>query len=393
VTDQAGPVRPPPKIGYNDSRASTTGELPRANAIGDSDTTVDSADQSNERLDGGLEDSGVTRPKDTDVSSQSSGSVEVAAHQTREVANNTRKRKHRMEEDGLERAYFLRLAKEEEEEGRRAKRRLKHQKLIAEQDPNKSEKGDFGNEGLGESEKTYDSNVGEDSKRSMGILHETLVPDKEAIELEKSTRTVFLANVSILAITNKEAKKKLLEHMMSFVDSLPVSEDNRNKHKVESIRFRSTAYSKSGLPKKAAYVTKSLMDTTTKSTNAYAVYSTALAAREAVKRLNGTMILDRHLRVDGIAHPAKTDHRRCVFVGNLGFVDDESMIDQDGKNERKRSKVPSDIEEGLWRQFSKIGAVESVRVVRDKKTRVGKGFAYVQFQVSFHFSRLCAEQP
>jgi nucleolar protein 12 len=126
------------------------------------------------------------------------------------------------------------------------------------------------------------------------------------------------------------------------------------------------------------------MEATTKSTNAYVVYSTAFAAREAAKKLNGTMVLDRHLRVDGVAHPAKTDHRRCVFVGNLGFVDDESMMDQGGENERKRSKIPSDVEEGLWRQFSKAGTVESVRVVRDEKTRVGKGFAYVQFLVGLN---------
>merc|ERR1712093_630354 len=157
-------------------------------------------------------------------------------------------------------------------------------------------------------------------------------------------------------------------------------EDLEGKYKVESIRFRSTAYAGTALPKKAAFAKKELLSATTKSTNAYVVYSTAFAAREAVKKLNGTMVLDRHLRVDGVAHPAKTDHRRCVFVGNLGFVDDESMLDQGGENERKRSKIPSDIEEGLWRQFGKAGAVESVRVVRDEKTRVGKGFAYVQFE-------------
>ena len=210
--------------------------------------------------------------------------------------------------------------------------------------------------------------------------HETLAPDKDAIELEKSSRTVFLANVSTAAITDKKAKKTLLDHMASFLDSLPV-QDGKKKHKVESIRFRSTAYAGAGLPKKAAFATKNLMEATTKSTNAYVVYSTAFAAREAVKKLNGTMVLNRHLRVDGVAHPSKTDHRRCVFVGNLGFVDDESMMNQGGNNERKRSKIPSDVEEGLWRQFSKAGTVESVRVVRDEKTRVGKGFAYVQFQV------------
>jgi nucleolar protein 12 len=123
------------------------------------------------------------------------------------------------------------------------------------------------------------------------------------------------------------------------------------------------------------------MDSTTKSTNAYAVYSTKMAAREAVKRLNGTVVLGRHLRVDSVAHPAKVDHRRCVFVGNLGFVDDESKSpNADEDQPKKKNKPPSDVEEGLWVQFSKAGKVESVRVPRDAKTRVGKGFAYVQFE-------------
>ena len=46
-----------------------------------------------------------------------------------------------------------------------------------------------------------------------------------------------------------------------------------------------------------------------------------------------------------------------------------------------RERAPADVEEGLWREFGKAGTVESVRVVRDGKTRVGKGFAYVQFTV------------
>ncbi len=195
---------------------------------------------------------------------------------------------------------------------------------------------------------------------------------------------MFLGNVSTGAIRDKKMKKDLLSHLESFLDTLPIGPDNQ-KHKIESMRFRSTAYDNSALPKKAAYVTQALMDSTTKSTNAYVVYSTGVAAREAVKRLNGTIVLDRHIRVDGVAHPSKIDHRRCVFVGNLGYVDDENVIDQGGETIRKRSKMPSDVEEGLWRQFSKAGVVESVRVVRDEKTRVGKGFAYVQFQVCCAF--------
>lgn len=70
--------------------------------------------------------------------------------------------------------------------------------------------------------------------------------------------------------------------------------------------------------------------------------------------------MDRHIRVDSVAHPAEQDHKRCIFVGNLDFEAQE---------------------EKLWRYFASCGKVESVRIIRDSKTNVGKGFAYVQFEV------------
>ena len=185
-----------------------------------------------------------------------------------------------------------------------------------------------------------------------------------------------------MTIQSKASRRTLLDHLGSFLPELSSDQE----HKVVSLRFRSTAFADASLPKKAAFVKKDLLDATTKSTNAYVVYSTQIAAREAVKRLNATVVLDRHLRVDSVAHPSKVDHRRCVFVGNLGFVDDESNIqaneeEQGHAKKQKKSKPPSDVEEGLWRQFSTAGIVQSVRVVRDRATRVGKGFAYVQFEV------------
>lgn len=201
-------------------------------------------------------------------------------------------------------------------------------------------------------------------------------------ELSKANRTVFLGNVSTTAIESKSARKTLISHLSSFFDKLAAPKD-KTKHKLESIRFRSTPYA-SAIPKKAAFARKELMDATAKSTNAYAVYSTNLLAREAAKHLNGTVVLDRHLRVDEVAHPAKVDHHRCIFVGNLGFVDDESNIqdanEAEGREVRKRGKEPGDVEEGLWRTFGRCGTVESVRVIRDSTTRVGKGIAYVQFE-------------
>lgn len=307
-----------------------------------------------------------------------------------------RKRKRKAAEEDLEGKYMQKLAREEEKEEaeRQAERRLKRQKLVTKEKVDKP----AGSEDLDEEDEVSEMSEDDAEEAYSKIppadvpLHESLAPSRDETELEKASRTVFLANVSTSAITSKSEKKTLLAHMGSFTADLPAPLEGKPAHKVESIRFRSTAYASTALPRKAAYAQKDLMAATTKSTNAYVVYSTAYAAREAVKRLNGTIVLDRHLRVDGVAHPSKTDHRRCVFVGNLGFVDDESMLDQGGENERKRSKIPSDVEEGLWRQFSKAGIVESVRVVRDEKTRVGKGFAYVQFLVRIYLVN-CVLKP
>lgn len=211
-------------------------------------------------------------------------------------------------------------------------------------------------------------------------VHESLAQDSGAPDLEKAGRTVFLGNVSAEAITSKKAKKTLITHLSSVLDA----DDTAAPQKLESIRFRSVAFSTGSMPKRAAYITKSVMSATTQSANAYAVFSSPAAVRKVVSELNGSEVLGRHIRVDSVAHPSGMAHRRCVFVGNLGFVDDETVLntDRQGKTvEKKRNKTPSDVEEGLWRTFLKQGKVENVRVVRDPKTRVGKGFAYVQFYV------------
>lgn len=278
----------------------------------------------------------------------------------------SRKRKRRDENADLEASYMRKLAKEEAKERK--------------QSSNKRQKALIDEQAANDATPQPSSDEHEDAEGDEAIevpQHETLTQGK-APELEKSNRTVFLGNVSTEAIASKTAKKELLNHLSSFLSSLPAEGPT---HKIESIRFRSTAYDIK-IPKKAAFVRKELMDSTTKSTNAYVVYTSQLAAREAVKRLNGTIILDRHLRVDSVVHPSQIDHRRCVFVGNLDFVDDDTQIreanEEEGRGEKKNKK-PADVEEGLWRQFGTAGTVESVRVVRDSKTRVGKGFAYVQF--------------
>lgn len=393
-------MKAPPTVRYEEAPPARTTRPPADTEDADASDVEESVDD-DEILSSASEE--LDDEADADSSDEEGSTPKITTEAAVEIVQNgvtsdqPRKRKRKVAEDDLEGRYMQKLAKEEEkeEEERQAERRLKRQRVVA-ADAEALDNSEVLEDGSNAEESVDEDSDNEGSGNGISStprqapsdvpVHESLAPNRDETELEKANRTVFLANVSTSVITSKGDEKILLRHMASFFDEMPPPLDGRPKPKVESIRYRSTAYAGSALPKKAAFAKKDVMDATTKSTNAYVVYSNAYAARAAVKRLNATMVLDRHLRVDGVAHPAKTDHKRCVFVGNLGFVDDESMMDEGDENSRKRSKIPSDIEEGLWRQFGKAGKVESVRVVRDEKTRVGKGFAYVQFEVSLRYA-------
>ena len=205
-------------------------------------------------------------------------------------------------------------------------------------------------------------------------------PEYMGLAKDEASRTVYLANVSTEAVVSKTAKKALMVHLRSVLDS-----EATPPERLEKLRFRSLPFSSTKLPKKAAYITKALRDSTTQAAQAYAVFSSQAAARKVANRMNGTVVLQRHLRADLNAHPGDKNHRHCVYVGNLNFVDNDASMNAKPQGETKtrtKLKAPADVEEGLWRIFmEKAGPVAFVRVPRDPVTRVGKGFAYVQFNV------------
>ncbi|KAI2921208.1 hypothetical protein CBS147320_7771 [Aspergillus niger] len=336
-------------------------------------------DEDNEDVISEPEDESLPEDEEMQEAPEASSDAEVAAEAP------SRKRKRTTAED-VEDTYMRRIAKEQKKEDeKRRVEKAKRQKTVdgeQEEDAEQSEEEDDDEE-----------SSEEDEEKKAVPKHESQTGDAESKELDKSNRTVFLGNVSSEAIKSKSAKKTLLKHLASFLSTLP---ESTGPHKVESIRFRSTAFASGGeVPKRASFAKQEVLDDTTPCTNAYAVYSTVQAARKAPAALNGTVVLDRHLRVDSVAHPSPIDHKRCVFVGNLDFVDNEVKPDDEQK---KKKRAPADVEEGLWRTFNahtgrsnkekpKNGNVESVRVVRDSLTRVGKGFAYVQF-----YDQNCVEE-
>lgn len=354
----AGPIKPAQKSRYAEPLATK----PKGKPTIDDEDDVDLADLSEGS---GLDDS-VSGQGSSDDESESDNASDASGageeDQAAEVPKVTvdhglsaqedgrkRKRRQRDEYDNLESKYLDRLADEEQPTGKRLKA----------DEPTTADAADA----------ATDDDADSDSDDIVPV-HESLAADPAVTDLEKANRTVFLSNVSAEAVTSRPAKKTLMAHLSSILDKKASP-----PQKIESIRFRSTAFSTAAIPKRAAYIKKSVLEATTKSTNAYVVYSSTSAARLAVAELNGTTVLARHLRVDSVAHPAAVDHRRCVFVGNLGFVDDESILDtkinEDGKEvteKKKRTRIPMDVEEGLWRVFGKeAGKVESVR---DRKSVV-----------------------
>ena len=120
------------------------------------------------------------------------------------------------------------------------------------------------------------------------------------------------------------------------------------------------------------------------------------AARSAVEKLNGSLFIDRTIRVDragGEDEWADGDPKMTVFVGNLDFAAKEEdlraffegLITSERGNPpaNEAKKVGSNEDESTLGIVLLKGWVNRVRVIRDKDTQLGKGFAYVQFVVCF----------
>ena len=141
------------------------------------------------------------------------------------------------------------------------------------------------------------------------------------------------------------------------------------------------------------------------------------AARECAENGDGSTFMGRTLRMDvvkkgsrpgvdgageGIESAMAGDPKATVFVGNLDFASKEEDLrtffetlmreergepsgkekrqDDDSDEEEEESEEDEDEE-----QRPKLQSwVRRVRIVRDRDTQLGKGFAYVQFVVSSH---------
>lgn len=88
-------------------------------------------------------------------------------------------------------------------------------------------------------------------------------------------------------------------------------------------------------------------------------------AQQACNKLNQSLFDGKHIRVDldGKDEKFQNDFETTIFVGNLPFITNEEDL---------RSHF-DDLEEGG-------SGIRNVRIIRDPKTFIGKGIAYIQFK-------------
>ncbi|KAG9297319.1 hypothetical protein G9A89_002008 [Geosiphon pyriformis] len=159
---------------------------------------------------------------------------------------------------------------------------------------------------------------------------------------ERLERTVFVGNLPV-SVISKVDYKFLKKKFSQFGH-------------IDSIRFRSIAFSEP-LPRKVAFKLGKL-HAERDILNGYIVFREKASAVKALS-MNAQIFLSKHLRVDSVLGSKSYDRKRTIFIGALSFDAQE---------------------EELWKHFKNCGDIECVRIVRDKKTNIGKGFAYVQFK-------------
>ncbi|XP_044162690.1 RNA-binding protein 34-like isoform X1 [Acropora millepora] len=179
-----------------------------------------------------------------------------------------------------------------------------------------------------------------DDRRAQRMKRKKFFSNKEVEDPERLARTVFVGNLPV-ALTKRKLKQLFVKY-----------------GEVESVRFRSAALAQPHFSRKVAMKNREELHTSRQNINGYVVFKEKECAVKALKR-NGKEVDGLHIRVDLTGQESEHDHARSIFIGNLRFDAEEENIRQ---------------------AFADCGTIESVRIVRDNKTGIGKGFGFVLFK-------------
>ncbi|CED84895.1 FOG: RRM domain [Phaffia rhodozyma] len=293
-------------------------------------------------------------------------------------------------------------------------------------------------------------------KRDRGRNKTKYVPADETAE-QKDSRTIFVGNLPIEVAKNKSYLHQLHQHILSRVpnakidstrfrsaafaaptEELPAKDEaeeitraRRQKERTKTWREKEAEEKEGGKKdeekeadagkvyqdpkekKKIAFIKKDFHPEVDhinayivfehpapdRSANVAPILNPYEAATQAVQTCNGTVFLERTIRVDSIRASASTastaratsalwvagsDPKKSVFVGNLELAAKEEDLRAffEAVMREERGVVTEGIENG-----TEGGAVlederwvGGVRIIRDAATGLGKGFAYVSFR-------------
>ncbi|KAK9679660.1 RNA recognition motif [Popillia japonica] len=182
---------------------------------------------------------------------------------------------------------------------------------------------------------TNDSAIQNDDVKNNEMPEES----KEEGSKHTNTTTIFVGNLPI-TLTHKKLVKMFCKYGT-----------------VLNARIRSIPVADPKVPKKVAAIKKQFHPER-KSVHGYVTFANMEDAQKALS-LNGKEYKEHHIRVNIVSEKQKPDKSRAIFLGNVSFAAEE---------------------EELWQLFQSCGEIESVRLVRDRRTDIGKGFGYVNFK-------------
>ncbi len=175
--------------------------------------------------------------------------------------------------------------------------------------------------------------------RRFQVRHEEDNREQKERDTDQEKRTIFVGNLAS-DVTQKQIKKAF----KPFGD-------------IETIRLRGAARPDLTTTKKQAIIQRKFHENRN-NLIAYVRFKEESSAKASLK-MNGQKLGERTLRVDlALSSTTEHDQSKAIFVGNLRFAIEEDEIRQ---------------------HFSKCGEISAVRIIRDSKTGIGKGFGYVNF--------------
>lgn len=195
--------------------------------------------------------------------------------------------------------------------------------------------------------------------------------DYDEEESEKQSRKLKKNELkNVKKYLEKKGETKEDSDRIILVKNLPIKIKRKTVHhffakfgKIDAVWLRCAALADPAMPKKVAVI-KQEFHPNRQSISAFVRFEEKESAQEALS-MTGCEFQERHIAVSLLSDAnIKKQLGLGIFVGNLTF----------------------DIaDEALWLHFEECGKISDVRVVRDRTNGMGKGFGYVNFEVSVLF--------